>query len=223
MHRCARSWISPAAAILLLALGATRTEALPLIGDQTIVLLTSKPTLDGAGIVVGAIPGASLGLDLAGRTEALFPITGGDLSIQGGAIQHGGGLLLSDGTTTLELRNLAIDLVSARVSGDVTLDGSPAGNVALFEVGDCSSLVGRCIDGDGSLLLDGYRLSLTAAAATAFSDAFGTGFAEGAQFGVARIDVRFVPEPSTALLLALGIAGAARVGRAARARRAVAA
>jgi hypothetical protein len=217
MRRSARLRLVPAAAALSLVVLAGSARALPLIGDQTLVLLTAKPALDAAGIVVGAVPGSLLGQDLAGRTEALFPITGGDLSLQGGTIEHGGGLLLSDGTHTLGLRNFVIDLVSARLFADVARNGSPLGTVALFDVGDCSSLVGRCFDGDGSLLLDGYRLGLTEAGAAALADAFGTSFAAGAQVGVARLDVRLVPEPSTALLLALGVAGAAGVGRRRRA------
>src|SRR5262245_66371368 len=80
----------------LLLAGAVR--ALPLIGDQTIVLLTADAALVNAGILTDASGDAELGFDLAGRLEALFPITGGDVTGILGTIEHGGsGLLLSDG------------------------------------------------------------------------------------------------------------------------------
>jgi hypothetical protein len=220
MHRPSRCLL---VAVPLLLTAAAPAGALPLVGDETIVLLTSKPALDSAGIVVGALPGATLGLDVAGRTEVLFPITGGDLGGAGGTIEHGGGLLLSDGAINVTLEDFVIDLAALQLSGDVAVDGLPAGSVALFDVADCFALAGtpgRCLDGDGSTLLTGLKLSLTAPAATLLSDAFGGVFSVGSQVGVARIDARVVPEPTAALLLACGVAGIStvsrRAGRAAR-------
>jgi hypothetical protein len=225
LHRIAR-W-GAAAAALVLSLHAAPVHALPIVGDQTIVLITAKPTLDAAGIFVAAIPTAVLGTDLAGRTEALFPITGGDLSGLSGTIEHdGSGLLLSDGSTGVALENFLIDMNTLQLLADVTVDGTPSGNLALFDVSDCLSFLGgpgQCLDGDGSVIVDGFKLSLTSGAAAALTSAFGLPDLTGAQFGVADVDVRLIPEPSTALLLGLGLAaGAARLrqrgGRRARAR-----
>jgi hypothetical protein len=202
---------------LLATAGSAR--ALPLIGDQTIVLLTSAPLLAGAGITPSALGSAILGVDIVGRPEIAFPITGGDLDCcLNGTIEHdGSGLRLEDATTQLDLENLEIDTVLFQLFGDVSVNGSPIGNLHLFDLDLCTSLAGTpgaCIDGDGSVLLDGWKLSLTEGAAGALGELFDLpDLGAGAQAGVARIDIRFVPEPSTALLVALGLAGGAAARR----------
>jgi hypothetical protein len=199
----------------VLAIGAGRAQALPIIGDQTIVLLTSADALSGAGISIDPLGTAIVGTDIVGRAEAAFPITGGDLTGPGlfGTIEHdGSGIRLSTASATVDLENFEIDFDALQVFGDVTEDGTPGGNAALFDVDPCSNLFGtaaQCIDGDGSILLDGWKLSLTEGAADALSMAFGLPFTTGAQVGVARIDVRFVPEPGTALLVGIGLAAVA--------------
>jgi hypothetical protein len=200
--------------------GAVR--ALPLIGDQTIILLTADDLLVDAGVLTDALGDAVIGFDLADRLEALFPITGGDVDGLSGTIEHDdSGLLFSDGVVELALENFLIDLDSLTLFGDVTLDGVPGGNLALMDVGFCTDLAGTagaCIDGDGSELLDGFKLSLTKEGANALSDAFGLPDLTGTQFGVARIDIRAVPEPSTALLVGAGLLAAAGGRRRAKGR-----
>jgi len=95
-----------AGAVLGLLLASAPVKALPLAGDQTIVLLTSFSLLSGAGISVDGIEDARTGLDLDERFEALFPITGGDLTGLAGTIEHdGSGLSLSGSAGTVSLEN----------------------------------------------------------------------------------------------------------------------
>ena len=203
--RSAAGWIGGLA--LVMGLGGP-ARAVPLVGDQTIVLLTSAGLLAGAGISVAPIGAAEIGLDLAERPEALFPITGGDVTGLAGTIEHdGSGLLLAQGATELPLTNFLIDTTALVLSGD-----TPLGNVPLFDIGLCTDLAGtadQCIDGDGSVLLDGFKLSLTDTAAGALTQVFGLPDLTGTQIGVARIDVRAVPEPSTAVLIGAGLVAAA--------------
>lgn len=194
---------------LVLGLGAGNARALPLVGDQTIVLLTSAGLLESVGIAVAPSGTAVVALDVVGRPEAVFPITGGDLTGLAGTIEHdGSGLVLSQGSTELPLSNFLIDTTQLLLFGD-----TPLGNVPLFDIGLCTNLAGtegQCIDGDGSVLLDGFKLSLTSAAAGALSQVFGLPDLTGTQIGVAYIDARAVPEPGTALLVASGLAALAR-------------
>ena len=197
---------------LVLGLGAGNARALPLVGDQTIVLLTSAGLLSSVGISVAPTGTAVVALDIVGRPEAAFPITGGDLTGLAGTIEHdGSGLLLSQGSTELPLGNFLIDTTQLLLFGD-----TPLGNVPLFDIGLCTALAGtagQCVDGDGSVLLDGFKLSLTSTAAGALSLVFGLPDLTGTQIGVAYIDVRAVPEPGTALLIGGGLVAVALRGR----------
>lgn len=203
--------IGAAALLLGLAGGA---QAIPIIGDQTSVLLTSEETLTGAGVTVSALGSASITEDEVGRTTAVLPITGGDFSPPSGTIEHGdAGLQLSGGGTTVSAQNLVIDIETLTLTGDVTVDDEdPILGASIFDLDPCIDLIGsdaQCLDGDGSILFNGYKLSLTEdAAALAEQLGLGTGLS-GQQFGVAYIDVRLVPEPSTAVLIGLGLVAAA--------------
>jgi hypothetical protein len=205
-YRRAAGWVGGFA--LVFGIGIGNARALPLAGDQTIVLLTSAGLLSSVGISVSPTGSAVIDLDIASRPEALFPITGGELLGLAGTIEHdGSGLLLAQGGTELPLGNFLIDTTQLLLFGD-----TPLGNVPLFDLGLCTSLAGtaeECIDGDGSVLLDGFKLSLTATAAGALSQVFGLPDLTGTQIGVARIDARVVPEPSTALLIGAGLVAAA--------------
>jgi len=195
---------------LTLLISAGSARSLPVIGDQTIVLLTSEPLLTDAGILMDPLGTADIAPDIVDRLEAVFPITGGDLSGLSGTIEHdGSGLLLSDGISELALENFLIDFDALQLLGDVSVDGTPSGNLPLFDIGLCTALAvtpDACIDGDGSILLDGFKLSLTDEAAAGLTQLFDLPDLAGVQFGVARIDVRFVPETSTAVLLLAGLA-----------------
>lgn len=196
-------------------------HAIPIIGDQTSVLLTSEQTLTDAGVAVSALGSATITNDEVGRTTAVLPITGGDFSPPAITIEHGdAGLQLAGNGVTVAADNLVIDIQALTLSGDVSVDGGDPTTGAIFDLDPCIDLIGsdaQCIDGDGSILFNGYKLTLTEeAAALAQSLGIETGVA-GAQFGVAYIDVRLIPEPSTAVLIGLGLVAAAAGRRRTRA------
>ncbi|MDJ0786882.1 MAG: PEP-CTERM sorting domain-containing protein [Myxococcota bacterium] len=198
-----------AACLLLLtfssgAIPAGGALALPLIGDETIVDLTSESDL------------IALGASLSGGGPALgsvaIPITGGDVDVPllTGTVEHQGSLItLSSAFGSVDLRNLVIDLTASILRADTAVgDG-----IAIFEVRSCllTTASDPCLDDDGSLLVNGFGLDWTDAAATLVNDVvFGgaANLAGGDAFGVADLDLRFgsVPEPATALLLAAGAA-----------------
>lgn len=201
------------AAALLLGLGGA-AHAIPIIGDHTSVLLTSQQILTDAGVTVSALGSASITTDEVGRPTAVLPISGGDFSPPSGTIEHGdAGLQLSGNGVTVSADNLVIDIQALTLSGDVSVDGGePIAGAAIFDLDPCMDLIGTenfCSDGDGGILFNGYKLMLTEDAA-ALASQLGLGDElTGQQFGVAYIDVRLVPEPSTAILLGLGLAAAA--------------
>jgi hypothetical protein len=218
---CDRRIVLPIFAALTLVV-ASDVRALPLVGDQTIVLLTSDPTLSGLGILVDPLGDGDIVEDAAGRLDALFPITGGDVTGIVGTIEHDdSGLILSNGVNDLSLENFLIDTTTLQLFADVSVNDVFSGNAALMDVGFCTDLAGTadaCIDGDGSELLDGFKLSLNGQAAATLTAVFGAPDLNGTQFGVARIDVRTIPEPTTVVLLGVGLAAAvARHRRTARA------
>jgi len=200
---------------LALGLAAPAARALPLSGDQTRVDLTSGPALSAQGI--GLLPLGSASLNAIG--ELVLPISGGDVSIPllEGQVQHlGAGFALDQGATEVRLEDLVYDLTLSRVSGTLSWNATPAPVVlpglSLFDLRVClvSTAVDPCLDSDASLLLNGFGMKWTDAAATVLADAFGPAggaLAAAAPFGVSLVDLRFVPEPATALLLAAGLAG----------------
>lgn len=193
------------AATLLIFAGAA--SALPLIGDETILDLTSEPALEALGASLNG-GGAPLG-------SVALPITGGDVEIPllTGTVEHDGSLLtLSSALGSLGFQDLVIDLTASLVRADLIF----AANFAVFEVRSCllSTAADPCIDDDGSLLVNGFGLDWTDAAATLVNDIIFGGVQNlrgGDQFAVADLDLRFgsVPEPAGALLAvsALGVLG----------------
>lgn len=214
--------IGATALLLGLVVNGGQARAIPIIGDQTSVLLTSLQTLTDAGVTASALGAATIANDEVGRPTAVLPITGGDLSPPNGTIEHdGAGLQLSGNGTTVSAENLVIDINALTVTADVTVDADPVQTgLSIFDLSPCIDLIGsgdQCLDGDGSILFNGYKIMLNENSA-ALADQLGLGSELlGAQFGVAYIDVRLIPEPSTALLVALGLAGAAGARRRRRA------
>ena len=190
--------------------------------------MTSAQALADQLITPAPLGTARAGNDLAGRLEAQFDITGGTIDTATGAalIEHdGSGLSLTDqlGTQVL-LENFLIDSVAELLFGDVLvlddMGGEIAnlGNVALFEIDDCSDVAlspDQCLDGSGAILTTGFQLLLTAGAADALSSVLVGADGQmlpnltGAQIGVARIAVRPIPEPGTALLTGAAFVGLA--------------
>ncbi len=219
-------------------IGATTAQAATIFtGDQTTVLVTSFFALTDAGFTVAPLGSAVVGDDVAKdvildvpRVLAAFPITGGGINTMTGdvIVEHdGSGLELSTDTpASVALENFEILLdatasgnVLGTLFGDVTINGGdPIVGADIFTLTGCGlGLEPACIDSDASTILNGVRLGLTSTAAGVLNDTFDVDvFAEGDQVGIARVDVRVVPEPGTLLLTSLGLVGLAYAGRSRR-------
>ncbi len=138
-------------------------------------------TLDpGAGAAL-----QSLGIAAApiGSDALAFPITGGSVNAKtyAGTIEHSGGIALTKGATRVELTSFTIGIddtpeLTALVGGQRV----PILSVDLSALK--ASVKGRTIT------LDGAALKLTAAAAGALNQAFGTtAFTEGLLLGTATV------------------------------------
>ena len=159
------------------------------------VAVTAKPktvALTGGTTTVTLDPGAaaalqSLGVSAApiGSDALAFPITGGKLDAKtfAGTITHSGGIALSKGATTVQLTDFAIGIDS---TPDLTalVGGTRVPILTL----DLSALKADATD--GTISLSGVALKLTAAAAGALNQAFGTtAFTEGLLLGTATAQV----------------------------------
>jgi hypothetical protein len=111
------------------------TGTAPIIGGATAVTLTSASTLASLGVSVKTLGFGSL--DTSGAVPvADFPITGGTEGPGGDVILHqGSGLSLSDKSGSIQLRDFLIDTKNHVIDANVTLDGTHAGNLAVFDLG----------------------------------------------------------------------------------------
>jgi hypothetical protein len=157
------------------------------------VAVTAKPKtigLTGGATTVTLDQGAanalqSLGISAApiGSDSLAFPITGGKLDAKtfAGTIRHSGGIALTKGSTTVQLTDFEIGIddtpeLTALVGGS---------RVPILSV-DLSGL--KSDVSDGTITLTGAALKLTAPAAGALNQAFGTtAFTEGLLLGTAAV------------------------------------
>jgi hypothetical protein len=132
----------------------TGTE--PIVGGETSVSLTSATVLQSLGINVAPLGSATI--DVSGpEPVANFDITGGTDSGGGDAdviVHQGSGLELSNARGTIDLTDFRIDTANLVVRANVTVDGTAAGNLPVFDLGP------------------GGALTLTDAAANVVSDTF---------------------------------------------------
>lgn len=138
---------------------------------QVVVAPAVYALIAGAGIAPAPLDGAKA-YAYKGTLAANFPIVGYDLRKV--RIKHSGGLSLTAGSATIELRNFYIDLGRGRVSGTVKGTVGNVGRVDLFKIRFPDSRLGL------------VRLTLTSTAAGALNATFGVkAFAENATFGYA--------------------------------------
>ena len=157
------------------------------------VIVHARPKtveLTGGATTVTLDPGAASALQSLNITAApigsdalAFPITGGKLDAKtfAGTISHSGGISLTRGTTSVALTDFQITIsdkpqLSALVGGT---------RVAILSI-DLSAL--KTDTTGGTITLTGAALKLTAAAAGALNQAFGTtAFTEGLTLGTATV------------------------------------
>jgi hypothetical protein len=179
--------VTPASAATI-PLGGSTTVALD---PDTVAVLTTDLGLSVAPIAPGTLDGLN----------ASFPITAAE--VEGDDITkifHSGGLLLSGGGTEVGLSNFTINLPLLTLFGQVSVDGIGDDELGLFHIGD------------------GLLLSLTDGAAAALNGIFGLDALQGGiPIGVASVNPQAVPEPTSMVLLGVGlIMGAAGMRRRAR-------
>ncbi|MET0819937.1 MAG: hypothetical protein ABWY58_03155 [Aeromicrobium sp.] len=139
---------------------------------QVVVAPAVYDLVTGAGISPAPLDGAKA-YPYKGTLAANFPITG--YSLGSLRIKHSGGISLTAGAATIELRNFYIDLGRGRVSGVVNGTVGNVGRVDLFKI--------RFSD---NARLGLVKLTLTDTAAGALNATFGVNaFAENATFGYA--------------------------------------
>jgi hypothetical protein len=134
---------------------------------------------------LGLTPGAVGEAELTPEGSAVFPITGGTVTlfdkesgykpyVQGTIFHQGSGLSLTAGGTTVELTNFTVDPgTPSRLFGDVTVNGELAAPSApLFDL-DGSTLNPPTIEGD-TATLQGTEVLLSAEAAELLNTTFMT-------------------------------------------------
>ena len=150
---------------------------------------------------LGLTPGTVGNAELTPEGSAVFPITGGTVTVfdkasgykpyvQGTIFHQGSGLSLTAGGTTVELTNFTVDPgTPSRLFGDVTVNGQLAAPSApLFDL-DGSTLNPPTIEG-GEATLQGTEVLLSAEAAELLNSTFMTDALAGDfLIGIATITV----------------------------------
>lgn len=162
--------------------------ATPIADLPSLSGVRTQVTLDPA--FLQALTGAALKPAAAGKATLTqsgllsLPITGGSLRVLSpgssatptaeGAIAHkGSGLELTGGGKRLLLRNLVIDPASGRVTGTVSVNGTPSGtDVPIFTL-DETALQAPVQSGSGEVVLRGATLALTTDASALINKTFG--------------------------------------------------
>ncbi len=160
------------------------------LGSVTVHARPKTVGLTGGATTVTLDAGAasalqSLGIAAApiGSDSLAFPITGGKLDAKtfAGTITHSGGISLTRGATSVALTDFQIT-VNDKPSLSALVGGT---RVAILSV-DLSAL--KADTTGGTITLTGAVLKLTAAAAGALNQAFGTtAFTEGLTLGTAAV------------------------------------
>ena len=172
-----------------LALGRIRVSAVPSeaelrkTGATTVALdAGTLQAIVGLGVTPGIIGPATLE-----GTTAVFPITGGKVSLDlgGGHVSHSGGISLTAGATVVRLENFDIRLGETPQLFAAINGGSP--KVAILDL----DLSGPAVDVSGRTITVGnVPLKLTQGAADALNAAFGTAaLSAGLVLGVASSQV----------------------------------
>lgn len=208
------------AAAFLAFVPAASATPMPATG-ATSIYFSSLGLLTDRGLTV-----TPLGLD-TGRAELLTPallpsptvlygITEVDLTTL--EIFHEGiGLEFTTGAPTVTLENFIINAAAGTVSADVTaVESGVMTNADVFTLTACAEFATFCVGADGTTTAAGLGLFLTDTAISVLVGEFGSapfdGITTATNIGVANTTFTVIPEPSTALLMGLGLAGLAAGG-----------
>jgi hypothetical protein len=172
-----------------------------LSGEQTAVTLDPAfvEGITGLGLTPGVLGGAEFDA-AAGRLA--FPISGGNVTyfdpnsgvtpyVQGLIEHDGSGLSLTGGGKTVELTDFVVDPAESVLTGRVVVDGQEfAPSAPLFFLDGSTLNPLEVNDTEGTAVLEGTTVSLTAEAADALNMVFGTdALTEFFPVGVAEITV----------------------------------
>jgi hypothetical protein len=182
-----------------LALASALMLATPAFADPTVQVGGGRTRVVLSDELLGALTALAVtperirpGKLKNGFVEYPIPTGALDLADLRGDIFHAGGLALSAGETTVELRSFVIDTTATPVlTGLVSVNGDLVGRVPLFELELTQAPEVR---GRRGILLENVEVTLTDAAADALNDIFGvSAFVEGLPIGVASVQTRAVP------------------------------
>jgi hypothetical protein len=172
-----------------------------LTGEQTAVTLDPAfvEGITGLGLTPGVVGDATL---QATTGVVAFPITGGEVTyfdpesgvtpyVQGEIEHEGSGLSLTGGGMTVELTDFVVDPAESVLTGTVTVDGAVAAQSApLFFLDGRTLNPLEVDDAEGTAVLEGTTVSLTAEAAELLNTTFGVdALTEFFPVGVAEITV----------------------------------
>jgi len=167
----------------LLAMGgfcafAPMASATPIAGGTTTVNFVPATITALVGLGFGITPIAPATLNLAGP-NAVFPITGGNTT---STITHSGGLTFTKGGSSASISNFTINLLTSRLTGDLTAGGSTTSNFTFFDIGA------------------GNVLTIDTALGAGLASVFGIPNLTGTPIGTAVVAAMIVPEPTTGAL-----------------------
>ncbi len=194
---------------------ATQAWAVPVgvINGATQLNVTSFGTLNSLGVTV--TPGGTADVVTTGALPSpivFYDITAVDLDQASTRIFHDGAVLDLTTTNTVSLSNFLIDATQGLVFADV-VSPSLTGNAPVFTLAKFCSVADPCAGLDQTATIEGIDLQLTDAAGGLLALDLGIPDLTGAPVAVANSSFTPIPEPGTAVLGFVGLAGLSVVGR----------
>jgi hypothetical protein len=201
-------------ALLFCLQGSASATPVGVVNGATQLNVTSFGTLTSLGITIS--PGGTaevISIPALPSPIVFYDVTSVDLDPSSTQIFHVGSVLdLTRDANTVSLSNFLIDATQGLVFADVLATGFDA-NAAVFSISKACSVADPCSGLDGTATIDGLELQLTSAAGGLLADQLSIADLTGSVIAVANSSFTPVPEPGTALLMALGLGGLSAAGR----------